>query len=134
MFFFSIFFSLLLCGFSKGYSTQYALIKLLQKWQRCLDESDGIVGTPLLELSKAYDCVNHDLITAMLEAYGVGENSLRLIQSYLAQRQQSVQVGSSIIEWLQIIFGVPQVSISGPIFFSVFINDLLLFIKKNRYL
>ena len=81
------FLSPLLCGFRKGYSTQCALINLLQKWQKCLDPSDGIAGTLLMDLSEAYDCVNHDLIIAKLEAYGAGENSLRLIQNYLSQRQ-----------------------------------------------
>ena len=84
-----------------------------------------------MDLSKAYDCVNHDLIIAKLEAYGVGENSLRLIQNYLSQRQQRVKVGSSYNEWLEIILGIPHGSILGPILFKVFINDLLLFIKET---
>ena len=84
-----------------------------------------------MDLSKAYDCVNHDLIIAKLEAYGVGENSLRLIQNYLSQIQQRVKVGSSLSEWLEIILAVPQGSILGPTLFSVFINDLLLFIKET---
>ena len=77
----------LLRGFRKGYSTQYALINGLQKWRRCLVASDGIVGT-LIDLSKAYDCVNHGLIIAKLEVYGVGENSLRLVQNYFSQRRR----------------------------------------------
>ena len=60
------FLSPLLCGFRKAYSTQYALINLLQKWQKCLDASDGIVGTLLMDLAKAYDCANHDLVIAKL--------------------------------------------------------------------
>ena len=84
-----------------------------------------------MDLSKAYDCVNHDLIIAKLEAYGVGDNSLRLIQNYLSQRQQRVKVGSSFTEWLEIILGIPQGSILPPILFNIFINDLFLFIKET---
>ena len=84
-----------------------------------------------MDLSKAYDCVNHDLIIAKLEAYGVGKNGLRLIQNYLSQRQQRVNVGSSFSEWLEIILGIPQGSILGPILFNVFINDVLLSIKET---
>ena len=77
--------------------------------------SDGIGVAFLIHFSKVYDCFNHDLIIAKLEAYEVGENSLRLIQSYLSQRQQRVRVGSSLNKWLEIILGVPQISILGPI-------------------
>ena len=106
-------------------SVQYALINLLQKWQKCLDVSDQIVGTLLMDLSKAYDCVSHYLIIAKLE------NSLRLIQNYHSQRHQRVRVGSSLSEWLEIILGVPHGSILGPILFNVFINDSFLFIRET---
>ena len=84
-----------------------------------------------MELLEAYDCVIHDLIIAKLEAYGVGKNSLRFIQNYLSQRQQRVKVGSFLSEWLEIILGIQQESILGPILFNVFINDLLLFMKET---
>ena len=54
-------FSMYLCGFRKGYSTQYALTHLLYKWQKCLDDK-GFIGTILTDLSKAYDCLPHDLL------------------------------------------------------------------------
>ena len=69
------FLSPLLCGFRKEYSTRCTLINL-QKWKKCLDASDGIAGILLIDLSNAYDCVNHDLIIAKLESNGVGKNSL----------------------------------------------------------
>ena len=54
----------LLCGFRNGYSTKYALVNLFQKWKKTLDKPDGIFGTLLMDLSKAYDCVSHELIIA----------------------------------------------------------------------
>ena len=83
-----------------------------------------------MDLSKAYDCLNHDLIIAKLETYGVDENSLRLIKNYLSQRQQ--RVVSSFSEWLEIILGIPEGSMLRSILFNVFINDLLLFIKETN--
>ena len=77
-----------------------------------------------MDLSKAYECVSHDLIIAKLEAYEVGENNLRLIQNYLSQRKKKVKIGSYLSEWL-------KGSILGSILFNVFINDLLLFIKET---
>ena len=62
-------------GSRKGYDTQYALVNLLQKWKKCLYEPDGIVDALLMDLSKAYDCVNHELIIAKLAAYKLNEYS-----------------------------------------------------------
>ena len=63
-----------LCGFRKGHSTQYSLLFLLNKWQKCL-HNRGKIGAILMDLSKAFDCLPQDLLIAKLKAYGVGNKS-----------------------------------------------------------
>ena len=79
-------FSTSYCGFCKAHSTQHALFRLLQKWEKELD-SRGFIGTILIDLSKAYDCLPHDLLIVKLKAYGL-DNSLNLLLNYLSFRKQ----------------------------------------------
>ena len=70
-----------LCGYRKGFSTQQALLSLIEKWKIVLD-SKGYGGAVLMDLSKAIDTINHNLLIAKLHAYGFSKESLKLIKSY----------------------------------------------------
>ena len=77
------------CGFRKGYSTQYSIITIIEKWRRNLDQ-DGICGALFTNLNKAFDCLVHDLVLGKLEAYGFTYESLKLINSYLTDRKHKL--------------------------------------------
>ena len=65
-----------MCGYRKGYNAQYALVALLEKWKKCLDKG-GYAGAILMDLSKAFDTIDHDLWIAKLHAYGVEKQTNR---------------------------------------------------------
>ena len=77
-----------------------------------------------MDLSKAFDCIPHDLIIAKLAAYGIERETLRLIYSYLKFRKQWVKMNNTYSGYNEIISGVPQGSIIGPSLFNLSINDL----------
>ena len=120
----------LFCGFRKAHSMQHALFRLIQSWQKELDES-GFVGTILMDLSKAYDCLPHDLMAAKLEAYSLAKENLELISDYLSYRKQRTKIDSAYSDWANVIRGIPQGSILCPLFFNIFINDIFLVVEKS---
>ena len=115
-------------AYRKNYSSQHVLIRLLEKWRECLD-NNYVVGVVVMNLSKAFDCVPHELLIAKLEAYGINENLLAYLHSYLSNRKQYVS-NSVTSDFETIISGVPQCSIVGPISFNCFFNDFSYFIGK----
>ena len=92
------FLSSLLCGFRKGYNTQHALLRFLETCNMTLDKG-GIAGALLMDLSKAFDCIDHEFLIAKLHAYGFGRGALFMIHSYLSQRRQRVKINGSFSTW-----------------------------------
>ena len=128
--YFENFLSVYLTAYRKSFSSQHMLIRLIEMWKIQLDSS-MVVGAVLMDLSKAFDCIPHDLLIAKFHAYGFDTPALCLIYSYLKNRYQSVRINSVYSVYLLILSGVPQGSILGPIFFNIFINDYILFLKKS---
>ena len=115
------------CGFRKGMSAQNCLLFMNDRWNKSLD-ANGKAGILLTDLSKAFDCLVHDLLIAKLSAYGFDYHSLKLIHSYLSDRHQRVRINASLSSWSNLIIGVPQGSILGPDLFNIYTADLFLFI------
>ena len=125
------FFSPLLCGFRKGYNTQHALLKFLETCKATMD-SGGFADAVLMDLSKAFDYLNQELLLAKLHAYGLSKSALTLIHSYLSNRRQRVKINGSFSAWKDTNLGVPQGSVLGPLLFNIYIIDIFLLMNGTE--
>ena len=101
---------------------------MIEKWKRIVDYG-GVFGALLTDLSKAFDCIPHDLFIPKLEAYGFQIDALKLICDYLSNRKQRVKINEAFSSWKDIEFGVPQGSILGPLLFNIHLCDLFYFLE-----
>ena len=130
--YFDSIFSKYQCGFRKGDSPQHCLLYMIEKIKQTRD-NDNVFATVLTDLSKAFDCINHELLIAKLNAYGFDSPSLKFISGYLNFRKQKTKVGSTFSDYLNILFGVPQGSIAGPLFLNVYTCDMFFQIDTSEF-
>ena len=96
-------------------------------------DKGGYVCAMFMELSKAFDTVHYDLMTAKLGAYGFSVNALQYMRSYRTNRHQRVRENSNFNTWENIIVGRPKGSILGPVLFNILINDIFLSCVKLTF-
>ena len=104
--------------------SQHYLLAMVEKWHKIQDGCCE-TGAILSDLSKACDCIDHNLLIAKLNAYGFEKQSTNFIYSYITKRKQRTKVDSAVSSCKMLFLGVPQGSVLGPLLFNTYIFDML---------
>ena len=110
---------------SKSYSARRYQMVMLEKFKKSRDKGEEF-GALITDVSKALDCIDHNLLITKLSWYGVTPKSLKLIFSYLSNRTQGVRINNSYSRKSEIKYDVPQGSVLGPLLFNIDLIDLFL--------
>ena len=127
--FFDYVFSKYQYGFRKGFSNQQCLLALLEQWYKSRDRVK-VFGALRTDLSKAFDCQNHELLIEKLNVYDSSLPTLRLIHDYLSNRKQKIRINNSYSTWMDIVFGEPQGSIRSSLLFNIFLAVLFFIVNS----
>ncbi len=120
-------------GFIEGRSSSLQLLKVLDQWTEAVEVGD-VIDCVYMDFAKAFDKVPHRRLVGKLSAYGINQDIVKWIESFLTNRHQQVVVNGECSDLEEMKSGIPQGSVLGPLLFVIYINDLPDLLKSQPYL